>query len=255
MNQDTIRQILTILSTIAVITVNALANILPINGKNTGAISDQFQVFFTPAGYVFSIWGIIYIALIAFSVYQALPAQHSNEVLRSIAPYFWLGSLANIVWILLWHYEVFPATVVAMIVLLVTLILTYLRLGIGVTEVSRGFRWFVQIPSSIYLGWITVATIANVTVLLSYLNWDGFGIAPEVWTAIVLLVAVGIAAAVALTRGDAAYGLVLVWAFVGIAAKHPGVPLVAGSAYVAAAIVGLLAVISLLPSGPLPLAR
>ncbi len=255
MNQDTIRQGLTILSTIAVIVVNALANILPINGKNTGEISDRFQVFFTPAGYVFSIWGVIYIALIAFSIYQALPAQHESEVLRSIAPFYWLGSLANIAWILLWHYEVFPATLIAMIVLLLTLIVTYLRLGIGVAQVTPAARWLVHIPFSIYLGWITVATIANVTAVLWLANWGGFGISSEVWTAIILFVAGGIAAAVALTRGDAAYGLVLVWAFVGIAAKHPDVPLVAGSAYVVAAVVALLAVISLLPSGPLPLVQ
>jgi hypothetical protein len=116
-----------------------------------------------PAGYVFSIWGLIYLGLIAYAVYQALPAQAHNPDLRSIGYIFVLSSLANIGWILLWHYEVFPATVLVMSVLLVCLIGIYLRLDIGRKQVSNGMRWFVHLPFSIYLGWITVATIANVT--------------------------------------------------------------------------------------------
>jgi hypothetical protein len=253
MNKDTTRQIVTAAATLATIAVNTLANALPINGQNTGEISDRFDVYFTPAGYVFSIWGVIYVALIAFTVYQALPSQRRDERLRAVAPLYWLASVANIAWIFLWHYEVFPLTIVAMGVLLITLILIYLRLNIRRADASTGMRWLVHLPFSIYLGWITVATIANVTALLWLTGWGGFGISPEAWTAIVLAVAVGIATANALTRADVAYLLVLVWAFAGITAKHPTVPTVALSAGIAAGLVALLALLSALPRSPIPL--
>ncbi len=252
MSRSFFRQALTLIATLATITVNGLANALPINGQATGAISDRFEVFFTPAGYVFSIWGVIYLGLIAFSIYQALPAQQDNTALRAIAPLYWLSSAANIAWIFLWHYNIFPLTLVAMLGLLVSLILIYLRLDIQRTQVSAGMRWAVHLTFSIYLGWITVATIANATALLWLAGWDGFGINPQAWTAIVLAVAVIIAGSVMATRGDTGYALVLVWAFAGIAVKHSGVPLVATSAIAAAALVGLMALGSVVPGGPLP---
>ena len=127
--KDTLRQISVILTILATIVVNALANALPINGQNTGQISDRFQVYFVPAGYVFSIWGLIYLGLIAFAIFQALPSQRENPRLRRVGWWIALGGLANIAWIFLWHYEQFPLTVIAMLVLLGTLILTYLRSG------------------------------------------------------------------------------------------------------------------------------
>src|SRR5512134_2462313 len=129
--KDTIRQILVIMSIAATITINVLANALPINGLNTGQISDRFQVYFVPAGYVFSIWGVIYLGLIAFAIFQALPSQRENPRLRAAGWWISLGGLANSAWIFLWHYEQFPLTLIAMLVLLGTLIVTYLRLDIG----------------------------------------------------------------------------------------------------------------------------
>ena len=142
-----------------------------------------------------------------------------------------------------------------MLTLLGSLIFIYLRLDTGRRRVSTAMRWLVQVPFSIYLGWITVATIANITPVLWLNNWGGFGISPEGWTAIVLAVAVVIAAAVAITRADVAYLLVLVWAFAGIAVKHPDVALVATSAIVAAVLVAVFALLSAWPTGPFPRAR
>src|SRR4030065_2293902 len=184
--KDILRQISVILTIAATIVVNTLANALPINGQNTGEISDRFQVYFVRAGYVFSIWGLISLGLIAFAIFQALPSQRENPRLRSTGWWIVLGGLANITWIFLWHYEQFPLTLIAMLVLLGTLIITYLRLGIGRSKVSTAETWTVRVPISIYLGWITVATVANVTSLLNYLNWDGFGISDEIWMAIML---------------------------------------------------------------------
>jgi hypothetical protein len=243
MNRDTARQIAVIVALVLMIAINVLANVLPLNGLDTGEISDRFDIFFVPAGYVFSIWGIIYIALAAYAVYQAVPARRENPRLRAIGYLFVLSSLANVVWLFLWHYEVFNFTLVAMLALLVLLILIYLRLDIGRAEVPSGERWLVHVPFSIYLGWITVATIANVTQLLFYLNWGGWGIAPEVWAVIMLVVATGVAAAMAFVRGDVAYNLVLVWAFVGIAIEHATTSLVTTAAWVAAAAVAVLLVV------------
>ena len=240
MKSDTVRQFSVVIAALAMIAVNALASALPINGQTTGEISDSFDVFFVPAGYVFSIWGLIYLGLIAYAVYQALPAQASNPDLRSIGTIFVLSSLANIAWILLWHYEVFPATVLVMLVLLVCLIAIYLRLDIGRKQVSNGMRWFVHLPFSIYLGWITVATIANVTTLLSYWDWGGWGVSPEAWTVIMLAIATAVGGLVSFTRGDIAYALVLIWAFAGIAVKHEDTSTVASAAWIATAVTVIL---------------
>jgi hypothetical protein len=237
MKRDLVRQLITVIAVVATIVVNALANIIPFNGQETGAISDRFAIYFVPAGYVFSIWGLIYLGLIAYAVFQALPAQRENPRLRSIGWLFVLSSIANIAWIFLWHYEAFPITLPVMLVLLGSLIAIYLRLGTGRSSVSRAERWLVRVPFSIYLGWITVATVANATQLLFFLGWNGGALGPEVWTVIMLAVATVVAWLVAVTRRDVAYLLVLVWAFVGIARKHAGTPVVSGAAWVATVLV------------------
>jgi hypothetical protein len=147
--------------------------------------------------------------------------------------------LANSTWIFLWHYEQFPLTIVAMLVLLGTLIVTFLRLEINRTVVPMGERWAVRLPFSIYLGWITVATVANVTALLDFLKWDGFGIAPEVWMSIVLAAVLAIAALMNFTRRDIAYAAVILWALVGIAVKHAAVAAVAIPTWITFGLVAL----------------
>jgi hypothetical protein len=221
--KDMLRQITVILTILVTIVVNGLANALPLNGLQTGEISNRFQVYFVPAGYVFSIWGLIYLGLIAYAIFQALPAQRENPRLRATGWWIALGGLANSAWIFLWHYEQFPLTLVAMLVLLATLLITYLRLGGGRTAVPPAERWLVRLPFSIYLGWITVATVANVTSLLDYLKWDGFGLAPELWMGIVLAAVLLIAVLMNFTRRDVPYAMVLLWALAGIAVKHAGV--------------------------------
>jgi len=243
MYKDTLRQYINLLAVIGTIMINGLANALPLNGQSTGEISDRFQVYFVPAGYVFSIWGLIYICLIAFAVYQMLPSQRENPRLRRIGYLFALSCLANVAWLFLWHYEYFVATVVVMLILLLLLIAIYLRLQIGKIQVAPLERWCVNIPFSIYLGWITVATIANVTSLLDYIQWDGWGISPLTWTLIMLIAGVGIASAMSFTRGDIAYMLVIIWAYVGIGIKHANTPLVATGAWVTTALVVIMLVI------------
>ncbi len=233
------RQISVILSVLATLIVNTLANALPLNGQNTGQISDRFHVYFVPAGYVFSIWGLIYIGLIAYAIYQAFPSQRENPRLRATGWWIALGGLANSAWIFLWHYNQFPLTLVAMLVLLATLIVTYLRLGIGRTTVTSGEKWAVHLPFSIYLGWITVATVANISDVLDFLKWDRFGIAPEIWMSIVLAAVLLIAVLMAFTRRDVAYAVVLLWALAGISVKQAEVPAVVVPTWITFGLVAL----------------
>jgi hypothetical protein len=240
MKRDIVRQAINVLAVVATLVVNGLANALPLNGHLTAEISDLFKVYFVPAGYVFAIWGLIYVGLIAFAVYQAMPSQRENPRLRRISYGFALSCLANIVWLFLWHYEVFVLTIIVMLALLLLLIGIYLRLDIGHGRVTAKEKWLVDIPVSIYLGWITVATIANASDVLNYLKWNGWGLAPEIWAIILLAAGLGLAAAMSLTRGDIAYQLVLVWAFVGVAVKQAGTPMVANAAWVMSGLVVLV---------------
>lgn len=240
------RAILNLAALAATILINFLANALPLNGKTTGEISDSFAVFFVPAGYAFSIWGLIYLGLLAYAVYQLLAPQRDDPYLRSIDSLFLISCAANSVWLFLWHYELFVLTLLAMIILLLSLIAIYLRLDISRAPVSGTFKWLVHRPFSIYLGWVTVATIVNVTVVLADLNWSGWGISPEVWTVVVLFTGAAIAGLVLYRRGDLAYGLVILWAYIAVAVKNSGVPLVGTVAMIASVLVAVLLLATLL---------
>lgn len=236
-----IRQVLNIVAVLAVIGFNGLANSLPLNGQTTGQVANRFDIYFMPAGYAFSIWGLIYLGLIAFAVYQVRPSQRDNSRLRRIDVLFWVSSLANIAWLVCWHYELFGYSVLAMLILLLSLIGIYQALEIGRTRVPLAEKWLVHVPFSIYLAWVSVATIANVAVLLDYLNWNGGGLSPVLWTVILLVVALAIGTAVSLPRADAAYLLVLVWSFIAIAVMQSEIPLVMITAIVTAIIAFILA--------------
>jgi hypothetical protein len=224
--KNTFRQIAVVVILLATIVINILADALPINGLNTGKISDSFHVLFVPAGYVFAIWGLIYIGLLAYAVYQALPAQKDNPRLQATGWWVVLGGFANSAWIFLWHYQLFIGTLVAMLVLLASLIVVYLRLGIGQMKTSTGETWAVRIPFSVYLGWITVATVANVTDVLDYLKWNAFGLSAQTWFLVVLAAVLAISTLMSLTRRDVAYNLVILWALGGISYKFSSEPLI-----------------------------
>jgi hypothetical protein len=229
------QRILNILALLVALAANGLANALPLNGRTTGEISDSFPVLFTPAGYVFSIWGLIYLLLIAFVVYQALPAQRENRRLDQIGYWFVASCAFNTAWIFLWHYGYFLLTEVAIVGLLVSLAMVYQRLEIGLRPVEGWERWVVNLPFSVYLGWASVATIANTAIVLYDAGWNGWGLPASFWTVAVLLVAAGIGAALISLRQEVAFPLVLVWAFIGIAVKQAATPVVAITAGILAA--------------------
>jgi benzodiazapine receptor len=250
MSKDTLRQFANLFSVVLALTVNILANALPLNGQNTGQISNRFKVFFVPAGYVFAIWGIIYLGWIAFTIYQFLPAHQSSPRLRRLGYLFALSGVANAAWLFCWHYNHLGLSVLVMLSLLGLLIASYLRLEVNRTFLSSSERWCVDIPFSVYLGWITVAAVANITDWLYQIGWSGWGLSSQAWAVVMLVAASLIGLAMAITRQDAAYLFVLVWSFAGIGLKQAGTPLVVVSAWIAAFFALALAVYSLFNRRP-----
>ncbi len=214
-------KILVAVTYLVMILANWLAVWLPINGMDTGAVSDAYPNLFAPAGTTFAIWGLIYLLLAGSVLYQTVlnKNQADSELsYKMIGTLFFISSLANAAWIFAWHYLQIPLTILLMLVILICLIL--INRQTSKAALSKKEILFMQIPFSIYFGWITVATIANVTVLLVSLGWKGAGFSETVWTIVALGAGLVIGIAVMLTNRDAAYGLVLIWAYSGILNKH-----------------------------------
>ncbi|MGL6227674.1 MAG: tryptophan-rich sensory protein [Culicoidibacterales bacterium] len=216
-----------VLSFIAMVVVNALANILPINGITSGAVSDSYANLFAPAGITFTIWSVIYIFLGIYSVYQLgvfqkAPEKMPNPLLDEIGVYFIISSLANLTWIFAWHYQIIWLSLIFMLIIFVMLALIVVRIrrAVVVKDIIGTDRLLIRIPFSVYFGWITVATIANVVTLLVSLNFDGFGFAEPIWMIAIVLIGMAIGVATVERNRDIAYGLVIVWAYTGIIIKH-----------------------------------
>jgi hypothetical protein len=213
-------QLLNMIGFMAVLTVNYLAVALPINGKTPGEISDRYPTLFTPAGFTFSIWSVIYLLLLIFIIKQSRNLFKSGQAapgfVQTIGPWFFLNCIANAVWLIAWHHLQFGLSLAIMLGILATLLQIYLRLDIGQSKPAKGEWLGVHLPFSVYLGWITVATIANVSILLTSYQWGGLGIAPGIWAVIMVTVGTLIGLVMLFSRRDAAYSLVLVWAFFGI---------------------------------------
>ncbi|MFA9392524.1 MAG: hypothetical protein ACERKD_22125 [Prolixibacteraceae bacterium] len=193
------------------IVMNYLANALPLNGKTTGQLSDAYPNLFVPAGITFSIWGIIYLLLAAFMVIQFFPA--NQETVTKIGWLFALSSLLNGLWIVAWHYQKLPLSLLIMFGMLVTLTLINIQLkdqAFSITKAAFG----------IYLGWICIATIANVTALLVNYKWGGMGVSEETWTIVLIGIGLLITAVAIIRFNNPFIGLAVVWAFAGIAIKR-----------------------------------
>lgn len=216
------RQVAVIAVTILTLFMNWAATALPLNGVSTEVVSDSNPTLFTPAGFTFAIWGVIYLGVVAYTIYQALPGQRTNPRLRAIGWLYVASGLLNSLWIYLWHHLQLGWCVVVIVGMLATLILITQRLYPARHAASRIEWWTTHLPFSIYLGWICVATIANVAVALVAAGWDGAPLSPVVWTLLVLAVATALGLYYGLVRRDVGYVLVLAWAFAGIAAARAG---------------------------------
>jgi hypothetical protein len=208
---------------IAMVVVNFLANSLPINNRSTGAISEAYPNLFAPAGLTFSIWGLIYLMLAAYVIYQLTSfekkgSQNKESLLKKINLLFIGTSIANISWIFAWHYDFIGLSVIIMAILLILLI----RIAdiLNVEKMTYLEKILICTPFSLYFGWITVASIANIVVFLVSIGWNGFGIADFIWTSIILVI--GLLMGILRMHKDKniAYGLVLIWAYLGILIKH-----------------------------------
>jgi hypothetical protein len=219
-NKSKIWPTMNLISFIVMVAVNALANILPFNGMNTGAISDSYPNLFAPAGFTFAIWGVIYFMLGAFVLFGFRGFDHGSIrlVYKRISTAFIFSSLVNALWIVCWHWKLIPLSMILMILILLSLI--YIIIQLKGLRLSQNETRFVRIPFGIYFGWITVATIANMTTLLVSLGWRGALFSEEVWTILILMIGLAIGGATALRNLDFAYGAVLVWAYFGILVKH-----------------------------------
>jgi hypothetical protein len=234
---------LNILSLILVLVVNVLADALPFNGRTTGEVSAKYGNLFVPAGFTFSIWGLIYLLLIGFAVYQSRglfrKEGKQEDYLAQIGPWFAISCLANALWLAAWHYEQLALSVLVMLALLSSLLVIYVKLQRSGASTGPGEKWLVRLPFSVYLGWVSIATIANVAAWLTALNWNGFGIAPDVWAGLMLIVGAALGLWMLQRRSDVPFALVVAWAFFGILSQRQAegnaslfifLPLIAGLA-------------------------
>jgi translocator protein len=230
--------IFNILGFVLVLILNGLANALPLNGLNTGEISDMFPNYFTPAGFTFSIWGIIYLFLTFFIVRQVIYYIKHRTLLaevEKIGGLFVFSSLMNAGWIAAWHYLQITASFVIMILLLITLLLIYNRLNAGrkagAKTQTQIDRWAMYVPFSLYLGWITAATIANLTALMIHYGFDSLGSPGIFWASIMVFFAALIGTFVLAFKEDFVFAGVLLWTFAGIIAARladpePAIPVI-----------------------------
>ncbi len=209
---------------VLLVTVNALAVLLPINGKSTSQLAEEYPNLFTPAGITFSIWSVIYALLAGFIVLQAITllkkSHPAQEKILSISPLFIVNGLANAGWILAWHHELIVVSVIIMVVILVTLIAIHERLNLALPVNPLAEKLWLDLPFSVYLGWITIATIANVTALLVHFQWEAWQLPPDVWTMIMIVCGLLLTGFMINIKNNLAFGLVVIWAFYGIILKR-----------------------------------
>lgn len=221
--KDFVLKIVTLITFIIMIVVNALANILPINGITTGEVSDSYPNLFAPAGITFSIWGVIYFLLLLYTIYQLGIFQkkedlYKEELFKRIGVLFSLSSVLNTIWILTWHYGIIWLSVLIMITIL--LLLISISNIIKDSTLDLKDKLLIKLPFSIYLGWITVATIANITAYLVVIGFTGFGLSESLWAMVIILVGLLISSLYIIREIDMAYGLPIIWAYIGIYLKH-----------------------------------
>ncbi len=255
--------LLVALAFVGILVVNGLANALPLNGANTGVLSDEIPNLFVPAGLTFSVWGLIYLLLTGYVVALLKEAWRggSGAWTGSDALLFLVNAAANIGWIFAWHWRLVGLAMALMLVILGTLIAleqgNQLKLGPGgaldpaAGGKNRGLaarRFFLTVPLRVYLGWISVATIANATALLVKTGWDGFGLDPRFWTILVIIAGLAVALGFSLWKRQVAAPLVVVWAYAGIVVKRLGTDASYSTAVWAAALASaILILISFLP--------
>ena len=226
--------IITWLLYVGVIAVNALANILPINGYNTGQISAFYPNAFVPAGFTFSIWGVIYLLLLSYTIgftfytFKRQVYPKAYRFIECVNTYFLLTCIFNMAWIVAWHYLQIELSVLIMLLFLSTLIQLFLKTRTLAQDLNLTQKFILQSPFIVYLGWISVATIANITALLVAYKWTALNIAPVYWSAVMILIAIVLAVLMVKKFQVVSFTLVVAWALWGIYnAQGPAAPILA----------------------------
>jgi benzodiazapine receptor len=209
-------QIINVFALMLTLTINALANILPINGMNTGELSALYPSLFTPAGFTFSIWSVIYLLLIGFVIVQKTISE--KPYFKEFSLWFWLSCVANSSWILAWHYQYLFASVLIMSILLFSLARMFILVHAD-TTFSLLQKLFVQLPFTFYFAWICVAIIANISAVLISVQWSGGPLSPVVWTITMTGIASLLGIFIVERYRQPAFFLVLIWALFGIYSK------------------------------------
>jgi len=216
------------------IVMNYLANALPLNNYTTGELSDSYPNLFVPAGITFSIWGVIYLLLAGYCVVQF--TGKDQTVIANITIPFAITCVLNALWIVVWHYKQLPLSLIVIVGLLVTLI----YINILIRDIPSGI---IKATFGIYLGWLCIATIANVTALLVNYNWNGFGISRETWTIVMISIGALIVAVTIYRLNNPFIGLSVIWAFTGIILKRQDdYPSIVLTAVIALSLIGIITV-------------
>ncbi len=218
------RAYINIAAVAVVLLFNYLSNALPLNNLTQTDINEMYPVLFTPASYVFSIWGLIYVLLICFIVYQALPNYRENPFNEAVGILFAVTALLNVLWLLAWHYLQIALSMVIMVLLLLVLIAIYLRIANLAQKGGLFDRLFVKLTFSIYLAWICVATLANLNILLYDVGWLGLGFGSALFTVLMIVIGALVSLAIFYWRRDYAFPLVFAWAFIGVGVRHGADP-------------------------------
>lgn len=227
-NSERIKQFLVIVATVGVIVFNYLAARGALNGIETGAISDKYPTRVTPAGYAFAIWSLIYLGIVAFSIYQALPKNLRR--FRSLRTIYILSCAANCVWLYFWHQEAILVSVAMIFLLLGTL--AYINVKLQTTETQCEF-WLAKFPFGIYFGWVTAAAIVNAAIALVYLNVQVSDSLAVMLGAGLVLIATALGIVIRFKLNNVFYSLAIAWALTAIAVKQSGQTLIVASAAVA----------------------
>ncbi len=214
MKNQLIRKAVLLITFAGMVGANALANILPINGITTGAISDSYPNLFAPAGYTFAIWGLIYLALL-FALGRLLFQKESE--FSVVSSWFIVSNLANTAWIFAWHYRMIALSLGLILVAMVSVLRIVFHL---VPKENRLLGISARLPFEIYGGWLLVATVANVTTLLVDAGFDGFGISEVIWMIFILAIGWLIITLTIIRVRSFAIGFVFLWAYGGILSKH-----------------------------------
>lgn len=207
---------------LAAFIMNIWANLAPLTGLSIGEISRQYfsEVLIIPANYAFAIWGLIYLGLICLGIYGILPKNQDHPLFKNMGYLLAISSFVQIIWVFLFQFRFFALSVLAMIGILIPLIILYQKLEINLMPISLSERWLINYPISLYLGWISVATIINIASALNNINWKGAGISPLIWTIILLTLSSVLAIFLRIKRNDRVYPGVVIWALGAIAVKH-----------------------------------